>query len=152
MAINRRTKSVPELPIEVRTSDVHGRGAFATCNLRRGSYEGRRFTEEEATALHSDWDPSLTYLFSLSDGTLIDGAQDGNATRHINHSCRPNCEAYEVRLGDGSLDLRVRTLAPIKAGQEMFIDYALIVDDQPPSAFRCFCRAPTCRGTMVAAF
>jgi SET domain-containing protein len=35
----------------------------------------------------------VTYLFALSDGATIDGSDGGNATRYINHSCRPNCVA-----------------------------------------------------------
>lgn len=139
--------------VEVRQSGVHGLGAFATRKLRAGTelgeYAGRRFTEEEAADI--DWDSSLTYLFALSDGTLIDGAQGGNATRHLNHSCAPNCEAFELRLEDDTLALKIHTLVPVKAGAELFIDYALIVDDsEPASGFPCYCGAATCRGTLVA--
>ena len=147
-------KSPKRLPLELRISAVHGTGAFAIHDMPEGtvlgSYEGRRFTEEEAKAAEVDWNSELTYLFALSDGSMIDGAQGGNATRHINHSCEPNCEAYEVRLDDDSLDLRIRTLVAVHKGDELFIDYALIVADEPASAFPCYCQSSRCRGTMVA--
>lgn len=139
--------------IEVRQSGVHGLGAFVTRDLpagaELGSYAGRRYSEEEAAEV--DWNSSLTYLFSLSDGTLIDGAQGGNATRHLNHSCAPNCEAAEFRLDDDSIELKIHTLVAVKAGEELFIDYALVVDDsEAPSDFPCACGSLACRGTLVA--
>jgi len=139
--------------VEVRPSGVHGCGAFAARDLpvgaTLGSYAGRRYTEEEAAAI--EWDSTLTYLFSLSDGTLIDGAQGGNATRHLNHACDPNCEAIELRLDNDSIDLRIQTTRSVRAGDELFIDYALAVgDDELPSAFPCHCRAANCRGTLLA--
>jgi len=139
--------------IEVRRSGVHGLGAFATRDLPAGAelgrYAGRRYSEEEAVEV--DWDSRLTYLFSLSDGTLIDGAQGGNATRHLNHACAPNCEAAELRLDDDSIELTIHTLAAVKAGDELFIDYALVVDDsEAPSDFPCYCGSSGCRGTLVA--
>jgi SET domain-containing protein len=137
----------------VRPSGVHGCGAFATRKLpvgaTIGSYAGRRYTEEEVAAIN--WDPALTYLFGLSDGTLIDGAQGGNATRHLNHACDPNCEAVEVRRDDDTIELWIQTTRWVDAGEELFIDYALTVEDgQLPSAFPCHCLAENCRGTLLA--
>jgi SET domain len=71
------------------------------------------------------WDDRLTYLFALSDGTLIDGAQGGNATRHLNHACEPNCEAVEDHDEDGRLTVRIETTKSIRANDELFLDYAL---------------------------
>ena len=139
--------------VEVRSSGVHGFGAFATRDIPIGvvigSYAGHRYSEEEVAAI--EWNNTLTYLFGLSDGTLIDGAQGGNATRHLNHACDPNCEAVEVRLDDDTTDLRIQTTRWVGAGEELFIDYALTVEDgQLPSAFPCHCRAANCRGTLLA--
>jgi hypothetical protein len=86
---------VPVLPpacvaaVEVRESRVHGAGVFALHSLPPGFlvgvYEGRRYAPSQAR--EREWDDAITYLFGLSDGTLIDAADGGNATRHINHSC-----------------------------------------------------------------
>lgn len=139
--------------VEVHQSGVHGLGAFATRRLKGGTnlgeYAGRRYTEEEAAQV--DWNSSLTYLFSLSDGTLIDGAQGGNATRHLNHSCSPNCEAIETRADDDSLHLHIHTLKAVKAGAELFIDYSLVIDaSEKPADFPCYCGSVACRGTLAA--
>lgn len=142
--------------IEVRTSVVHGRGVYASRRLPKGTsiglYEGRRYTSEQL--LKVNWQKrhsGMTYLFSLSDGTTIDGAQGGNATRFLNHCCEPNCEAVEEIEADGCIRLRVVTTKTIAADAELFIDYALIIDEsETPAAYRCRCGALTCRGSMAA--
>jgi SET domain-containing protein len=87
----------------VQTSSVHGSGLFASRNIAAeqhvGVYEGRRYGADDERA----WDPRLVYAFRLSDGTVIDGCEGGNESRHINHSCESNCAAYEVEHEDGSL-------------------------------------------------
>jgi len=138
--------------LEVRDSRVHGLGAFARRSLPPGStigaYEGRRYApgEDCSQAMAN----GLTYLFGLSDGSLIDGADGGNATRHINHSCEPNCQAHEVGDEDGGLHIVIRARRRIRAGEELFIDYRLEVGTADPADFPCRCGAPHCRGTLAA--
>jgi SET domain-containing protein len=142
--------------IEVRTSPVHGRGVYAIRRLPKGTcigvYEGRRYTSEQL--LKIDWKKrhgGMTYLFSLSDGTTIDGAQGGNATRFLNHCCTPNCEAGEETDANGQISLRIVTTQAIAEGVELFIDYALTIDEsESPAEYACRCGAPTCRGSMAA--
>ena len=137
--------------VDVRRSAIHGRGVFALRALRAreeiGHYTGRRYASDQNDTA---WDGSLTYLFGLSDGTVIDGAQGGNATRHINHACAPNVEAVERRAADDTLVLVVRTLRRIQADEELFLDYALIIDGDEPSGYPCACGTADCRGTMAA--
>jgi SET domain-containing protein len=139
--------------LEVRASPVHGRGAFALRGMPPGHfvgvYEGRRLAPGTETG--GGRDHGITYLFGLSDGTLIDGADGGNATRHINHSCEPNCQACEETDDDGVLNIVIRTRRRIRAGEELFIDYRLDVGDNDPEDFPCRCGAPTCRGTLASA-
>ena len=139
--------------LEVRPSGVHGLGAFAAVDLpagtKLGRYAGRRFTALQVAAM--DWDRALTYLFGLSDGTLIDGGRGGNAMRHLNHACEPNCEAREEQGTRGRLQLAIHTLHEVRAGQELFLDYALVVDAaEGPADYPCRCGSLQCRGTMVA--
>lgn len=77
-----------------------------------------------------DWDAAITYLFGLSDGTVIDGSRGGNALRHLNHNCAPNCEAVETEASDGTLHLEIVTLREIAQDEELFIDYALDIDPE----------------------
>jgi SET domain-containing protein len=138
--------------IEVRQSTVHGQGAFAAQGLPRGralgTYTGRRYAPGEAAA--RDWDNELTYVFGLSDGSIIDGSDGGNATRHLNHSCAPNCQAFEVTDENGGVQVVIEAKRRIRAGEELFIDYALDIGESDPTEFPCRCGATKCRGTMAA--
>ena len=149
----RNIKGSGALTIEVRPSVVHGHGVFAVAPLPAGSlvgrYEGRRYSEAEARS--RDWDDQLTYLFGLSDGSIIDGAEGGNATRHVNHACAPNCQAVEYRGPGGRLEVRIETLRAVPAGEELTLDYALQVDPESQDAHACACGSSNCRGTMLEA-
>jgi SET domain-containing protein len=137
--------------IEVRQSTVHGHGVFAVHALQAGQevapYTGLRYAADEAHAL---WDDQLTYLFGLSDGSMIDGAQGGNATRHINHACEPNVEAIETYDAAGELIITIHATRPIRAGEELFLDYALDVDGEDPACYPCRCGTARCRGSLAA--
>ena len=147
-----KTLEAPQsILVEVRQSEVHGKGVFALRDLPAGHeighYTGRRYAPDET---HESWDDSLTYLFGLSDGSLIDGAQGGNATRHINHACAPNVEAVEHWGAEDVLLLVVRTLRRVRAGEELYLDYALAINGDDPTDYPCACGTERCRGTMAA--
>lgn len=137
--------------IEVRQSTVHGQGAFAAQPLPRGrpigTYGGRRYAPGEVG--ERDWDNDLTYVFGLADGSIIDGSDGGNATRHLNHSCAPNCVAFEVDSEDGDTQVVIEARRRIRTGEELFIDYALDIGEDDPTAYPCSCGALKCRGTMA---
>jgi SET domain-containing protein len=137
--------------VEVRRSHIHGDGVFAMRSLPPGllvgTYEGRRYAPSQAREMR--WDGALTYLFGLSDGTLIDGTEGGNATRHINHSCEPNCIASEEADDDDEPVVVIRTKRRIRAGEELSFDYRLDVGAEDPAAYRCRCGAARCRGTLA---
>jgi len=145
--------------VQVRHSPIHGHGVFAVKPLPAGSlvgpYTGRRYRPEALAA--RPWDHALTYVFGLSDGSAINGAEGGNATRYINHSCAPNCAAFELEDDDGHLWVEVQTLTRIAVGQELFIDYSLDTPQASQAAdladghdlYRCRCGAALCRGTMA---
>lgn len=140
--------------VRVGPSGVHGLGAFAICSLPAGAvlglYEGRRYTAAEVAA--KDWNDQLTFLFCLTNDEMIDGAKGGNATRHFNHACDPNCEAIEEYDNAGELVVKFVTLVPIAAGEELFIDYNLTAaDDAQASDYPCHCGSDGCRGTMLVA-
>ncbi|MET0542597.1 MAG: SET domain-containing protein-lysine N-methyltransferase [Variovorax sp.] len=139
--------------VVVRDSEIHGRGVFARRRLAPGTslglYEGRRYSP--AALRRRSFDSALTYLFVLSDGTTIDGGQGGNATRHLNHACVPNCEACEEIAEDGSIMIRVMTVRPVARDSELFLDYALVIDaSEEPLAYPCHCGHADCRGSMAA--
>lgn len=140
--------------INVRKSNIHGRGVFALQPLRTGEliceYKGEHITSDEALLRHprDPSQPNHTFFFDLGDGTVIDGSVGGNSARWINHSCKPNCEAKYQRGR-----IFIRTTRPIDAGEELAIDYALVVKERATQQLRqqyaCHCGSLNCRGTML---
>ena len=139
----------------VRSSPIHGRGVFATRTIRKGTsiieYRGERISRKEADR-RPDSDPhdaTHTFLFSLSDGSVIDAAVRGNAARWINHCCSPNCESVEYT--DGTVFIEARRT--IHAGEELTYDYRLSIpgriSERTRKAYACRCASPRCRGTLL---
>lgn len=140
--------------IQVRRSSVHGRGVFALAPIEPGEliieYTGEVIDWPEALRRHphDPHDPNHTFYFSLEGGHVIDAKHGGNSSRWINHACEPNCIADEV---DGRV--LIHALQPLAAGDELFYDYGLILDErQTPKLkkqYACHCGAASCRGTML---
>ena len=147
--------SSPDLGFEIRSSRIHGMGAFATRSIPAGTrlieYRGERLTPAEADARYPDAPGEVhhTYLFAIDDDVVIDAAVNGNEARYINHSCGPNCDA----VIDGGR-IWIETIRPIQPGEELAYDYAYILEERhSPAAKRrypCTCGSPACRGTILA--
>ena len=140
--------------ILVGPSPIHGQGAFAARDFDEGEqigvYEGKRYSARQVS--RRSWETGLTYVFGLSDGSVIDAAIGGNPTKHLNHSCVPNCEAHEEIGPQGKAHIVFYALRQIRRGEELFLDYSLVVDEaEEPQAFGCSCGTAQCRGTMLAA-
>lgn len=141
--------------IRVRRSLVHGNGVFAARSIPADTeiieYLGKRITAKEADRrAGSDPDnPFHTFFFSLESGRVIDGGDEGNDARWINHSCEPNCEAREAKGR-----VFIHALRDLKRGEELNYDYGLVLEGRHTKAIKqayaCRCGAPSCRGTMLA--
>jgi SET domain-containing protein len=141
--------------IQVRRSGIHGKGVFALQPIAPGEriieYKGELITWTEALRRHphDPEQPNHTFYFHIDDQHVIDGKVDGNASKWINHSCAPNCEADEV---DGRI--WIKALRAIKPGEELNYDYGLVLDGRHTKKikkqFECHCGARRCRGTMLA--
>jgi SET domain-containing protein len=144
----------PPYPFEIRRSAIQGRGAFATRRIEKGEriieYTGERISNAEADRRYDDerMRRHHTYLFTLTQRTVVDGGAGGNEARLINHSCEPNCEAV---IEDGRIWIEaVRT---IRRGQELTYDYKYerVGDDDEADEkkYPCRCGAARCRGTIL---
>jgi hypothetical protein len=141
--------------IWVQSSDVHGQGVFAARHMAAGEtvieYVGEVITMAEAVARHPHdaANPDHTFYFHLDDGRVIDALKHGNASKWINHSCRPNCVPDEVQ---GRIFIQTRR--PVFRGEELTFDYGLFSDEPMSEALKaryaCRCGAKKCRGTMLA--
>lgn len=79
------------------------------------------------------------YGYPLSDDVLVTWSSDPEQWAPINHSCDPNAWLE-------GLDLVARR--PIRAGEEITIDYATFIAETGAS-FDCNCNAEYCRGTIT---
>ncbi len=140
---------------QVRRSGVHGKGVFAIRPIKAGErlleYKGKIITWKQAQNRHphDPNQPNHTFYFHLDDDHVIDGKYQGNSAKWVNHSCTPNLEAEQ----DGKR-VFLKALRDIKVGEELFYDYALMIDARKTAKlkkeYECFCSAPDCRGTMLA--
>lgn len=139
---------------EVRGSEIHGRGVYATSFIPKETKiieyvgelidketsEKRGVSQQEKSKKTGD---AAVYIFTLSKRYDIDGDVPWNTARLINHSCAPNCEAWiEGRK------IFIHSLADINAGDELTFDYGFDVDcyeDHP-----CRCGKDGCVGYIVS--
>ena len=139
---------------EVRGSDIHGRGVYATHFIPKESpiieYFGERIDKRESErrgnlqhAKSLKTGDAAVYIFTLSKRYDIDGNFPWNTARLINHSCNPNCEAWIV-----GRKIIIHALHDIQAGEELTFDYGFDIDcyeDHP-----CLCGSSNCKGYIVS--
>ncbi|MES2683333.1 MAG: SET domain-containing protein-lysine N-methyltransferase [Pseudomonadota bacterium] len=147
--------------IEVRRSPIHGNGIFAARDLaaetRLIEYAGKRLSHAQADKRYAgNAETGHTFLFTLNDRYVIDGNQQGNAARWINHSCEPNCQAFLIEHPgrDRKLDrVVIETIRPLKAGEELAYNYAITLDERHTPRLKklweCRCGSPSCTGTLL---
>jgi SET domain-containing protein len=148
-------KEEPNPYLELRTSAIQGTGAFATRSIRKGTriieYTGQRISWRTADKRYVDdkMGRHHTFLFTVDDKVVIDGARDGNDARFINHSCDGNCEAISDRKR-----IFIEARRNIKVGEELLYDYAYERTDDHTDAdekfYACRCGSPNCRGSILA--
>lgn len=141
-------------PVAVRTSKIQGKGVFALRPFRRGEwimdYQGELISHDEADRRYDDLAMGRhhTFLFAIDSHWVLDGAVGGDASRFINHSCEPNCEAITVGRG-----IEIIAMRAIAAGEELTYDYAYErlgdEDARIEKLYRCRCGSARCRGSIL---
>ncbi len=139
---------------EVRGSEIHGRGVYATTFIPKetkiieyvGELIDKETSEKRGVSQHAkslETGAAAVYIFTLSKRFDIDGNVPWNTARLINHSCNPNCEAWiEGRK------IFIHSLTDINSGDELTFDYGFDVDcyeDHP-----CLCGRDGCVGYIVS--
>ena len=111
-----------------------GLGLFARVAIKKGQfivrYSGRKIRCEAADELDT------RYMFEVNARWTIDGSNRRNRARYINHSCRPNAEAYFVKHV-----IKIRAIKNIKPGDEITYHYGRDYFDSFIKAVGCKCRA-----------
>jgi len=140
-------------PCEVRSSSIHGRGLYATRDIKKEEdiiqYVGEKISKEESTRRALEWEEAaretgegLVYIFELDDDWDLDGRLGDNPARYMNHSCDGNCEAVNA---EGEIWIVARK--KIKKGEELVYDYGYDMEhflDHP-----CLCGSDNCIGYIV---
>lgn len=93
-----------------------GLGLFTEKAIRRGDfvieYTGELIPNSATERMKG------RYLFQVNSRWTVDGAGRENISRYINHSCRPNCEAFIKRSR-----ILIYARRNIAAGEELCYDY-----------------------------
>src|SRR5688500_2427478 len=109
-----------------------GLGLFAVevipARTRIIEYVGRLISNEEVEKSRGK------YFFGVNTKWSLDGSARSNTARYVNHSCRPNSEAFI-----SGRRVWIWSKRKIKAGEEITIDYGKeYFDDQiKPRGCRC---------------
>jgi SET domain-containing protein len=74
------------------------------------------------------------YLMTIDEKYIIDGSPRSNTARYINHSCRPNAQAYT-----SGVRVWIWSLRAIKAGEEITMNYGeeYFKDHIEPNGCKC---------------
>ena len=94
-------------------------------------YMGRRISVEDANQRPNK------YLFHLNETTCLDGSDRSNLARYINHSCRPNAQAF---VSEDERRITIEAIEPIKKGDEIVIDYGQEYFDAYIAPIGCRCK------------
>ena len=143
--------------ITVKNSKMHGKGVFASRNIKKNSriieYIGEKITKREGNLrsekrlkryLNSKKTGSV-YIFELNSRYDIDGSLSYNKARFINHSCKPNCE---VQIKNGHI--WIYSIRNIKKNEELSYDYGYEFDEDDYSDHKCCCGSKNCIGYIIS--
>jgi len=152
-----RSKLPKEPLFEIRQSPIQGVGAFALRRIRKGmliaEYTGERIGNAESDRRYdlARMERHHTFLFIVSQRTVVDAAVGGNDSRFINHSCDPNCETFTQRG-----QIFIEAIRDIPADAELSYDYLYDRTEEEKGQpgieeyYACHCGSKRCRGTILA--
>jgi uncharacterized protein len=134
-------KSYISPKIEIRSSNIHGKGMFATKLIKIGEivfiHGGHILTRDEMF-----YSEVIGSYLPLDDNFYI-GAKNNKEEKRVklwvNHSCNPNC----VIRGE----ITFIAMKNIQVGEELNIDYATV--DNEEYKFTCTCASVTCRKVIT---
>ncbi|CAH0475013.1 unnamed protein product [Peronospora belbahrii] len=114
--------------IGVSTSATHGWGAYALENVKKGKfmyeYTGSLLSQDEAERRGNVYDKmTISFLFDLTEDTVVDATRKGNKSKFANHSStEPKCFARIMHV-NGDHRIGIYAKEDIVAGEELFFDY-----------------------------
>jgi len=115
--------------VTVKGSRLEGKGIFATKDLKKGDV-AFHFVGKTV-----DWQHCTHRSLQVGKNEFIRPAPNG-LPGFLNHSCDPNCSVKGRNA--------ITALHPIKAGEEIAIDYSF-TDSMPNWDMTCLCGRKECR-------
>ena len=118
----------------VARSDIHGWGAFmgsegAAARELVYEYRGELISQNEADRRGNIYDRlNMSYLFELSDLSVLDAARKGSKIRFANHSSNPNCAARVMSVLGGQRRIAFFARRNIAPGDELTFNYQYETD------------------------
>jgi len=128
--------------LEVKRSDIHGKGLFARVPIepgrKLGELSGALITIREARRRARKL--RCIAIVEFDDGKALDASQGGNCFTHVNHSCAPNTfmRRHHHRV-------EFYSLRPIQPGEELTCDYG---ESHHDGKLPCRCGSHGCRGNL----
>lgn len=138
----------------VEQSSIHNRGIFAArdipCDTKIMEYYGEKISKAESLRRSNErlerakvTGEAAVYIFTLNKRWDLDGSSiEPNDAMFINHSCDPNCQAYQ----EGNR-IFIHAERDIQAGEELTYNYGFELDhwaDHP-----CRCGSKNCVGFIL---
>ena len=127
--------------MQVRLSRINGKGAFAAVDLPARKKLGE--LTGQVVRLPQAWKQverrAKIFMVELNPRQALDCTR-GNALKHLNHACAPNCY---LRILHGRIE--VYALRAIQAGTELTVDYGVTPHR---GGMVCRCGAASCRGKL----
>jgi SET domain-containing protein len=117
--------------------DKKGHGIIASFEIKENALV-IEYTGKRRSTVYKGSD--TTYLLKYKRG-FIDGAEGGNKSRFLNHSCDPNLVVEEWEVGQ-TLRIVMRATRDIKAGTELTFAYGRNSDEI------CCCGSKNCSGKL----
>lgn len=136
-------------------SGIEGQGLFAKKDFQvgetishyfTGPYEDIRISENEE-ADPDYWHTVIQIGINEEGRGLYLNVPIDNPRRLLNHSCDPNAGIFKIDKDNTVTDFELKTLRPIKNGDEITIDYATTQLEE--WEMPCHCGSSSCRGVVT---
>lgn len=112
-----------------------GKGLYALAPIHEGEFIVE-YTGNKIPTKVADEMTEARFLFEVDEDWTIDGEDEANTARYINHSCDPNAES---EIHDGHI--LISALRDIAPGEEITMDYGLEYYDEFIRPVGCRCGA-----------
>jgi SET domain-containing protein len=144
-----------KMGVYVQKFGIHGKGLFAREYIEAFrfiiEYTGESISNDEdklREAREKEQNKVLSYRFRIDKHTVIDGdSTEGNDSRFINHSCKPNSRARVISLNRRK-HIIIYARRGIQIGEEITSNYNFDREINDLDRIECSCGEKACGGFL----